>query len=134
MKKAVILLTLPIIVTTVLFCLVGCKSTSTVEDKEKNFAVADTASIVKIFIADKGDQEILLERTSESYWTVNDSYKARPGSMQILLETIKRIRAQYPVARAAHNNVIKNLASEAKKVEIYVKDNEEPFIFPDGLF
>jgi len=102
------------------------EGSSTLQLGDSNFAVADTASIQKIFIADKGDREIILEREDAGYWMVNNRYTVRPGSMQILLETIKRIRPLYPVARAAHNNVIKNMAANARKVEIYTQNTEAP--------
>lgn len=124
--KKMLFLGMLLLLVAIVFYFFKDRNKSTLQTKDSNFAIADTAAIQKIFIADKGDKEILLERKSVGYWTVNNRYKARPGSMGILLETIKRIRPLYPVARAAHNNVIKNLASEARKVEIYTQNNEEP--------
>lgn len=126
MKKILLLGLLLFMLASLVFYFAKNSSNTTLNSAENNFAVADTASIQKIFIADKGDKEIILERKPEGYWMVNNRYKARPGSMAILLETIKRIRPQYPVARAAHNNVIKNLATKARKVEIYTSATEAP--------
>jgi len=99
---------------------------STLNKVENDFAIADTALIDKIYIADKGDKEILLQRGSNSRWMVNDKYIVRKGAIDLLLETIKRQKPKHPVANAAHNNVIRNMAGDAKKVEIYNKGNEEP--------
>jgi len=99
---------------------------STLNATESEFAVADTSLIDKIFIADKGDKEVLLKRQAGGKWVVNDKYKARKGSIDLLLETIKRIRPKHPVANAAHNNVVSNMAGNAKKVEIYQKGMEQP--------
>jgi len=126
MKKILLLGLLLLMFAAIILYFTNSRSQSTLNSIENNFAVADTASIQKIFIADKGDKEITLERKSEGYWMVNNRYKVRSGSMNILLETIKRIRPQYPVARAAHNNVIKNLATKARKVEIYTNVDEAP--------
>jgi len=105
MKKILLLLVLLLTLVAIIFYFYNTPGKTTLNKMESNFAVADTAAINKIFIADKADSEILLERSAEGHWIVNNKYKVRPGSIQILLETIKRIRPNYPVANAAHNNV-----------------------------
>jgi len=92
---------------------------------ERAFAVEDTFNISKIFIADKGDQEILLEKVKNK-WYVNRKYIVRPSSIKILLETIKNLKVQYPVSRSAHNNVVRNLSAKGKKIEIYLNGDEQP--------
>lgn len=125
MRKLGILIILVLVLTAIfLFNLKQPKST--LNPIEKDFAIADTALVDKIYIADKGDKQVLLQRKQNNEWIVNDKYKVRKGAIDLLLETIKRIRPKNPVANAAHNNVVRNMAGNAKKVEIYQKGNDEP--------
>ena len=58
-----------------------------------NFAVTDTASITKIFIADLKGNSIALDRM-ENNWQINNRYKVRNNAMHIILKTIKNISVQ----------------------------------------
>jgi len=83
------------------------------------FSVADTASIDKIFIADKDGNTALLERGSNRYWQLNGRYLARKDAVDLLLKTFLRARVKSPVPHAERDNVNRLLAGRAKKVEIY---------------
>jgi len=85
-----------------------------------DFKVEDTASIDKIFLADKSNRTVLLTKEGHS-WTVNGQFSARPDMIQNIMNTIRRIEVKQYVAKSAINNVIKNLAVTATKVEIYQK-------------
>lgn len=82
------------------------------------FMVRDTASITKIYLADRRDQESLLER-KEQGWVLNDTYKAHPKQVQYLLSTLYKTRNKMPVSKASHDNIVKQLATQSTKVEIY---------------
>jgi hypothetical protein len=99
------------------------KSSSTLDEKEKAFAIEDTSAIGKIFIADMQGKKVLIERGPDS-WTVNKKYEVRNDYMRTLLSTIKRVNVVYPVPEAAEKTVITNMASNNKKVEIYDKKGE----------
>ena len=65
------------------------------------FAIADTSSISKIFIADKDGFQALLERVpGQRYWSLNGNYLARKDAVDLLLKTFKRVKVQSPVALA----------------------------------
>ena len=85
---------------------------------QNNFGVSDTASISKIFIADRNGITITLNRNKNS-WLVNDKYKVRKDAIETLLSTINQIKIKRPVSKNASDNVIKNLATTGVKVEIY---------------
>ncbi len=82
-----------------------------------DFAVTDTASITKIFIADRRGNSISLDR-AEKNWIINDMHKVRKNAMKIILKTIKNISMQRPVSESSYNNVIKGLATSGVKIEI----------------
>jgi hypothetical protein len=93
--------------------------TTTFGSDVKGFAVQDTASITKVFLADKKNRSVLLRKVGIGEWTVNDTYRARMSGIRLLLETMKNLAAKYPVPNKAHNSVISQLAAQSVKVEVY---------------
>lgn len=91
----------------------------TIKETLRDFAVQDTASITKIFLADKNFKKITLERKPSGIWMVNGKYIARKDVMETLLYTIKKIDIKEPVGNAAQDNMIKRLSGSAIKCEIY---------------
>ena len=91
---------------------------STNRGEESNFQVWDTASITKIYLADRKERESLLEREPQG-WVLNGTYRAHPKQVQYLLTTLYKIRIKMPVSKASHDNIVKQLASQSTKVEIY---------------
>ena len=94
-------------------------STGTFKRNVKDFAVKDTATITKVFLADKNNNSILLEKQAPGKWILNKTYKVRNSGVRLLFETFKNLIAKYPVSKKAHNNVIAQLAARSTKVEIY---------------
>ena len=90
-----------------------------------DFAVSDTASISKIFIADMKGNSISLDKT-ENNWEINNRYKVKNNSMEIILQTIKNISVQRPVSESRYNKVIQDLATNGVKIEIYKNREEQP--------
>lgn len=95
---------------------------STLNEDARNFKFKDTASITKIFMADKNGKQCTVQRTPNG-WKVNDKFFVRPDAILTLLETIKNIEVKRPVARQAKEGTLKVLAYRAIKVEIYVGDD-----------
>ncbi len=118
MKKK--LLIIFIILLVVVAAVITGNHYTTLKDTDTSFSVRDTASITKIFIADKNVNESLLERTPKG-WMLNKKFKANQRSIDFFLETIKKLKVKSPVSNAARNNVVKRMASSAIKVEIYQK-------------
>lgn len=114
-KIAIILLVILIAIAAYFFV---SKSNSTLSRELKDFAIEDTASIDKIFITDPTGDKVTLIR-SEKFWLVEGKHKARPESMEVIMNTFYQIAVKSPVSKAAQNNVIKELATSAIKVEIY---------------
>lgn len=83
-----------------------------------DFMVWDTASITKVYLADRFEHESLLER-QEKGWSLNKDYTAHPKSIDQLLYTLYRVRIKMPVSVASHDNIILQMASSSTKVEVY---------------
>lgn len=121
MKKTNLLLLIVIViligVSIAIYFVRNYDSQSTLRD----FAVEDTASITKIFLANKQGSAVTLER-EENRWTVNKQYTARRDFVNNLLTTIKKIEVSSPVSSAKLERVMKDLAVQGIKVEIYQGD------------
>ncbi len=88
---------------------------------EQNYNIEDTASITKIFMADKLNTKVLLEKKADGSWEVDKTYPAAQHAINMLTGTLHDMRIRQPVAIAAHANIIKSLAANGTKVEIYQK-------------
>ncbi len=123
MKKNKIAIILVALLAPLTFWLVINKSTNgTIKKELRDFAVRDTASITKIFMADRSNHSVTLERLGNGDWQVEGKYVANKGVVDNLLETIKNIEVMSPVPNAAKETIIKSLASSSVKIEIYKKD------------
>lgn len=99
--------------------IVRMKSTSPDGPKAlQDFAVEDTASVDKIYLANMQKESALLERT-EHGWAINGKYTARKDAINRLLRTIHDIRVKAPVSDKMAKNINKDLAAAGTKVEIY---------------
>lgn len=125
MKKNLFLLIIVATLSLVAWWLVSSKKSGTLGEEMKEFAVEDTGRIVKIFMADKSGQSVLLERKENGEWEYNGKGLARPDGIKTLLTTIHDIRVKSPVGKNAYNSIIKSLATTGVKVEIY---NQEGLI------
>ena len=116
-NRAILIITLILVI--VAGFLYFSRSSSTFSDRERNFAVKDTATVTKIFLADKKNRTILLERVSAGEWKLNETYLARQTGVELLLETMKNLVPKYPVPRNAHDNIVAQMAAQSVKVEVY---------------
>lgn len=92
---------------------------------EQDYHIEDVETITKIFIADKENNHVLLQRvmdadsTSDTTWTVDGIYPANKGMVRILLETLHDMRIRQQVNKNAIPQAIKQLSSRAVKCEVY---------------
>ena len=91
---------------------------STIRGDDADFMVWDTASITKIYFADRFDHESLLERQDDG-WMLNKTYKAHSKQIEYFLTTLYKVRVKMPVSRASHDHIVKQLAVNSTKVEVY---------------
>lgn len=91
---------------------------------DMEFAVKNTEDIGRIFIADRSGQSALLVR-KDGYWEYNERYRARRSAIQTLLETIEKVNVQNIPPKISEPSMIKDLASNGIKVEIYDKKGKQ---------
>lgn len=92
---------------------------STVRGEDADFMVWDTATVTKFYLADRNDHESLLERQPNGSWMLNKTYKAHSKQVQQFLTTLYKVRIKMPVSVASHDNIVKQLAANSTKVEVY---------------
>lgn len=107
-------------------------SFSTLGQKDNDFAVADTAAITKIFMADKDNRTVTLTRVKGGEWMVDNKYKVRSDAMNTLLYTMKLLAVKNIIDPRGIPEVIKGLASGGIKVEIYQGDNRVKVYYVGG--
>jgi len=134
MKKNLLLLITFLLLAAAAWWMYSKNTSSTLANQPlSNFSVEDTASVNKIFIVDHLGQTALLERApGERLWNLNGKYKARHDAVQLLLETINRIRVRGNVPLKGQENMLRVLASSGKKVEIYQGGDQPSRIYYVG--
>lgn len=101
----------------------GRSSNSTIKSWDRDFAVADAESIHKIFLADRRGNQTTLERSADG-WTYNGKYPANQTVVNSLLEAITRVELQFIPPSSAIEPMVKDLATNGIKTEIYGKDGK----------
>ena len=120
-NKNTLLAIISISVVVLAIAVISTRKSGTLTNDSKSFAVEDTASITKIFLANSVGDKVLLERTAGT-WRVNNTYDAVTSKVLDLLNCIQNIRVKDLVAKAAQSNINKHLAVGSVKVEIYYTD------------
>lgn len=88
---------------------------------KQDYHIENIADVSRIYMADKQDNEVLLTRTADSTWTVDNKYPANKPMVDLLLETLNTMRIRQQVNRNAVPNVVKDLSAHAIKVEVYAR-------------
>jgi hypothetical protein len=117
MKKYLLYIVIVLAVAAIILLITERKSTF--YDDDKDFAIIDTASVTRIFMADMDGRSVLLARGEDGIWTANKEYNAQPDMIRQFLRTLMYISVRGPVGTAGRDNVIRYMASHGTKVEIY---------------
>ena len=112
-----------------LFALIGSvgawylssKEDSNLEGYDFHFAIKDTADIAKIFLADRTGKTVTLTRENSVKWLVGGKYEVQPDMIKTLLETLNQVELKFRLPRNAVSEVVKDIATEGIKVEVYDK-------------
>src|SRR5687768_14525379 len=125
MKKNILYLVVLVVVAAASFFILRQQKEEAKIQPEQDFGVQDVATIERIVIKDKESTADL--RREGDHWMINNKFKAMQPKVDVLLETINRLRVSYPVGKAAIANVQKELAAKKIKVELYHKGEDKPF-------
>jgi hypothetical protein len=97
---------------------------STIRSELSNFAVEDTAAVMRIVMKDQSGRTVDLKRQPDQSWTVNEAYQARPDGIKILLSTMKKLAVKSPVSENNMNSILKGIIASHVLVDVYGEANE----------
>lgn len=86
--------------------------------QEYDFAVSDTSSIDKIVIWDKTPDTVVLER-KEKIWIVNGQHRARKDAVEVLLETLFRVKLRNFPQASALPNILSGMSTYGREVQVF---------------
>lgn len=119
-QKNLLLLLLVLVIVAAIVVIIVKKNTSTTLDQD--FHISEIESITKLVIKDKENHVLTLTKQKDSTWLVNNKYEANSILTKNILETFRDMRIREPLPKAARNNVVKDLATLGKMVEVYTTD------------
>ena len=119
MKKNKRVIIIVIVLAIAALALFLTNSKSTFKRALSDFAVEDTATVTKIFMSDKNNNNLTLTRVQPGKWLVSNKYSGSKANIELLLGTMHGVQVKATVPKAAMENVIKDMAVTAVKVEIY---------------
>lgn len=119
MKKNTLVVILLVLLVAIAVFVISKNKRKTLTGNDNDFAVPDTASIDKLFLANKLGATALLEKNEKGVWMINGKYPARKDAIKLLLTTFMRTQIKFPAPQAAQENLLKEIASRGTKCEIY---------------
>jgi len=97
---------------------------STMLEADVDFRIQETDQIGKIFLASRiRGTQFVLERKADN-WYVNDSIPVYPEIITNLMTAIRTMKIKYRPGKAAVPNIVKELAVDQVKTEIYDRDGK----------
>ena len=118
-KKNTVLIVIIAVLVIIAAILIGNnRYLSTLRGEAADFTVYDTASVTKLFFADKSGNKVLLQRTPEG-WSVNNEFKANQSLVNDMLYTLNRMRIKMPVSIKKSDNIVTQMSSTNTKVEVF---------------
>jgi hypothetical protein len=96
----------------------GLKKTFNAQKISQAFAIKDTATITRVFMADMHGNKVLLTKTPKG-WIVDNHRQANHHNIRDLLVTLTSIRIAQPIAKSSQSSIIKLLSVKSTKVEVY---------------
>lgn len=124
MKKNIIALLLVLLLSGLAAYLIFSDNKTTIKKELSDFAIKDTGSIGKIFLVDSRGKKVLLEKQANNEWLLNGKYGARKDLINNLLFTFFHVSVKSPVSKSSYEKVVKDLAGNSTKCEIYSKENK----------
>ena len=125
MNRTIILLLVFVLLGAGAYFLLQNQDTKSTTSKrtDGDFAIENIDEVYKVFIADRKDYQVLLER-KDGYWLYNNKYRAKASAISDLLNTIEKVKMKYTTPRAAEKPMIRNLATTGIKVEVMDKNDK----------
>lgn len=122
MNKNLKILLILVAVAAAAYFIISRKPWSTLKPELKDFAIKDTASVTKFFLADKRGNSVQVSKNKDGIWMVNNTYKADMIKVNLMLSTMHDVTVRNPISEKEFNSVIATLATDGVKAEFYSGD------------
>jgi len=122
MNRNLKILLILVAVAAVAYFIISRKPWSTLKPELKEFAIKDTASVTKFFLADRRGGQVLVAKNEKGVWMVNNTFKADMIKVNLMLTTMHDVTVRNPISEKEFNTVIGTLATEGIKAEFYSGD------------
>jgi hypothetical protein len=99
------------------------RNDSTVVGWDRQFTVENIDEVHRIFIVRRDGLETTLERNGKD-WLYNGEHKANPAMMEPLLDVLENVQMKYKPPQKSVPNMVKTLATQGTKVEVYNKSGD----------
>jgi len=97
---------------------------SSMADNSRDFAIEKVEDIGKIFVTDRNGAGYTLEKRGDT-WYADSIHLADPAFVDVVLTTLKRMTVTNLVPKPAIKNVMKDIATLGKKVEVYDRSGDK---------
>jgi hypothetical protein len=94
---------------------------SSLTDSSRDFAIENIDDIGKIYVTDRQGNHYTLDK-KKNVWYADTIYLADPQFIDVVLTTLKRMTVTNLVPKPAIKNIMRDIATYGKKVEIYDKN------------
>jgi hypothetical protein len=120
MKRIVILFGVVVLLSIIIYLLSQHRKDpdTNINRAESNFRIENPLTIGRIILTNKNGSRSDLKRVGD-HWTINDNYKARQSSVDILLKGIQGQNLDHIPNKAAQDDILKTMASSGIHVEIF---------------
>ncbi len=122
-NRSLIFLFLSVLLLTSIYLILQKKRDQTKIDFQVDFRIKDVTRIASIHMMDKSGAEIQLTKRPD-FWILNDSFRVQKEQIDLLLNTLERMKVKYVPPRAAVPAILKDLAVNGYKVELFGSKNE----------
>jgi len=126
-KKQTKIFTIVFIIVVILAAAVIILKNVDTKNKDKVFSLENIDEIDKIFLVDKSNNSVLLERNG-AQWIVDGKYYAMDEMVRNMLVITTKLQVREPVPRSSYDNVVALLATTSTKVEFYGKGYRIDFL------
>lgn len=108
---------------------------SSLKPELKDFAIENPEEVTEIFMASKDNAQayVKLTKNSDGVWMVNGEFPAEEEKVKMLLfEYMARLKVKNPIPKISIDNVIKSMAGNAIKVEVYKGTKKDKVFYVGG--
>ena len=84
---------------------------------QMDFAITRPGSVNEIIISD-GESRAFLQKDGNGEWVLNSEHEPRKKAVDLMLQTLTRLRSNYPVALTEREDLTGNFNDRATRVEV----------------